>query len=322
MPPLHDIFYQIKGPAVGDVLANFVERFNGAGIRYADVTEDVVPPFVAADIPQVPDGLEVQVLRTIASKTYTPTPEGDRGIRELYFNALQTAGKGDLVYIENQYFFDHGIISEIHEAAERGAKIIALLSWKPDEGTTLGEVECVPEKIAHFQDESRLVAGHKNVLILTLGNHCPDPTTGGKTIYSETYIHSKTLAVIGRDSAVMSGGSANIAFTSMWFHSEMNIAFIDVARIKAWAAQLWSEHLNVPVEQATRLLANPEETFEFFRGQAIGNKAALVKGLIPEGCVYDRAGITFPSRKLDGINVLPVVEPETAAAKATTATGQ
>ena len=33
-PPLHDIFYRIKGPAVGDVLANFVERYNGATIPY------------------------------------------------------------------------------------------------------------------------------------------------------------------------------------------------------------------------------------------------------------------------------------------------
>ena len=37
-PPLHDIFYRIKGPAVGDVLANFVERYNGASIPHADVT--------------------------------------------------------------------------------------------------------------------------------------------------------------------------------------------------------------------------------------------------------------------------------------------
>ena len=34
VPPLHDIFYKIKGPAAGDVLANFVERFNGASIRF------------------------------------------------------------------------------------------------------------------------------------------------------------------------------------------------------------------------------------------------------------------------------------------------
>ena len=47
----------------------------------------------------------------------------------------------------------------------------------------------------------------------------------------------------------MTGGSANIAFTSMWFHSEMNIAFTDIGRIKDWVAQLWSEHLGFRVER-------------------------------------------------------------------------
>ena len=41
-PPLHDIFYRIKGPAVADVFANFVERYNGASIPYKGVTTDVV----------------------------------------------------------------------------------------------------------------------------------------------------------------------------------------------------------------------------------------------------------------------------------------
>ena len=231
-PPLHDIFYQFKGPAAGDVMENFVERYNGASIRHADVTTDVVAPVTADQIPQVTNGIEIQVLRTIAPKTYPTTQDGDRGIRELYFNALGAAGEGDLIYIENQYFFDHGVISEIHEAAERGAKIIAILTWKPDEGTSVGEVEGALERIANFQEESRLVAGHRNVVLLTLGNSRPDPRATGKIIYSETYIHSKTLAVFGRDWAVMTGGSANIAFTSMWFHSEMNVAFTDKPRIK------------------------------------------------------------------------------------------
>ena len=65
-PPLHDIFYRIKGPAVADVIANFVERYNGASIPHADVTSDAVPPVTADQIPQVPNGIEVQVLRTIA----------------------------------------------------------------------------------------------------------------------------------------------------------------------------------------------------------------------------------------------------------------
>jgi phosphatidylserine/phosphatidylglycerophosphate/cardiolipin synthase-like enzyme len=68
-PPLHDIFYRIKGPAVGDVIANFVERYNGASNRYTNVTSDTVAPVTTDRIPQVPNGIEVQVLRTIARDT-------------------------------------------------------------------------------------------------------------------------------------------------------------------------------------------------------------------------------------------------------------
>jgi phosphatidylserine/phosphatidylglycerophosphate/cardiolipin synthase-like enzyme len=313
VPPLHDIFYRIKGQASGDVLANFVERYNGASIRHAEVTQDVISPFTVDQIPQVPNGIEVQVLRTIAPKTYTGTESGDRGIRELYLNAIHNAKEGDLVYIEDQYFFDHGIISEIHEAAERGAKIIAILSWKPDEGTSVGEVEAVLEEIAHFQDEGRLVAGHRNVAILTLGNRRTDPRTPGRLIYSETYIHSKTLAVVGHDCAVMTGGSANIAFTSMWFHSEMNIACTDYALIKDWVGQLWSEHLCISIAEASRLLSSPNEAFDFFKEQAQRNLQAMNDGLLPDGCVYPREGTIFPSRELDGINLTSVIVPERQA---------
>ena len=301
--PLHDIFYRIKGPAVGDVLANFVERFNGASIPHSDATTNAVPPVNASQISPLPDGIELQVVRTIAPKTYATLPDGDRGIRELYFNALRNAGDGDLVYIENQYFFDHGIISEIHEAAERGAKVILVLSWKPDEGTLLGDVEDVLEKIANYQEEGRLVSEHRNVAILTLGNSRPGPRMAGRIIYSETYIHSKTLAVIGRDWAIMTGGSANIAFTSMWFHSEMNVAFADRSRVVNWVAQLWSEHLKASLDTANALIAKPGDALNFFREQATRNKAAMDKGLKPEGCVYYRADTNFPPRAFAGIDI-------------------
>jgi len=62
-------------------------------------------------------------VRTIAIKTYLSTNHGDQGIRELYLNMLIAAEEGGLVYIENQYYFDQWIVSEAHEAAERGAKI-------------------------------------------------------------------------------------------------------------------------------------------------------------------------------------------------------
>ena len=303
VPPLHDLFYQIKGPAVADVIANFVERYNGATIKYPDATKNAVVPLTACQIPPLPNGIEVQVLRTIAPDTYSTTSGGDRGIRELYFNALQQAGEGSLVFIENQYFFDHGIVSEIHEAAERGAKIIALLESSPDAGTIQGPIESVFENILKYQDVFPLVAGHDNVTLLTLGNCRPDPRLPGKFIFSETYIHSKTMAVINPGNCVMTGGSANIAFTSMWFHSEMNIAFTDSERVQDWVTQLWSEHLQIPIDKAQQLLQSPAEAFDFFNQQADDNKAAMVNGSMPVGRVYPWEDTDFPARTFDGIDL-------------------
>jgi phosphatidylserine/phosphatidylglycerophosphate/cardiolipin synthase-like enzyme len=302
-PPLHDIFYRIKGPAVADVLSNFVERYNGANIPYTGLTSDAEELVTWNQILEVADGIEVQVLRTIAPNTYPALPRGDQGIREFYLKALKNAGAGSLVYIENQYFFDHGIISEIHEAAERGARIIALLTWRPDEGLLTGKVEKVLENIAHYKEMFPLVAGHLNVVLLTLGNCRPDPRSQREFILSETYIHSKTMAVITPDWAVITGGSANIAFTSMWFHSEMNIAFVDTNLIKNWVAQLWSEHLEISVVDAMWYLERPDDAFTFFRLQAENNLKALNNKQVPEGRVYDWKNTTFPPRDLTSINL-------------------
>ena len=301
-PPLHDIFYRIKGPAVADVHANFVERYNGASIPCREVTSDVVSTVNAEQIPPVADGVEVQVVRTIAPGAYPAIPDGDRGIRELYLNMLGAAGQGSLIYIENQYFFDHGIISEIHEAAERGAKIIVILTSEPDKGTLVGEAESVLEEIAHYQVEHQSVTSHRNVALLTLGNSRADPRSSGTIINSETYVHSKNMAVFGGDWARMTGGSANIAFTSMWFHSEMNIAFADIALITNYVAWLWSEHLQVSVEKAMELIEKPEDALTFFKSQAILNRDAWEKGQVPQGRVYEW-GTEFPRRDLDGIDL-------------------
>jgi phosphatidylserine/phosphatidylglycerophosphate/cardiolipin synthase-like enzyme len=303
VPPLHDIFYRISGPAVADVMANFIERYNGASIGHPDVTANAIVRRTAEQISPVPNGIEVQVLRTIAPGTYSETKGGDRGIRELYFNALQLAGQGSVVYIENQYFFDHGIVTEIHEAAERGAKIIALLESKPDAGSMLGTVESAMENILKYNDILPAVKGHANVALLTLGNCRSVPGTPVKLIYSEIYIHSKTMAIWGPDGCVMTGGSANIAFTSMWFHSEMNIAFSDAERIQSWVAQLWAEHLQIPVDDARQLMTKPDDAFALFKQKAANNLQAMANGLMPVGRVFPWDGIDFPPRKLDGINL-------------------
>lgn len=310
-PPLHDIFYKIKGPAVFDVLSNFIERFNGASIPYSSVTFDVVPPVTIDQIPAIPDGIEAQVVRTIAPDTYPSLPDGDQGIRELYFNMLGAAGDGSLVYIENQYFFDHGVVAEIREAAERGAKVIVVLTSKPDEGMLQGRVESILEEHYQYGESLPLKSGHENVGFFTLGNHKYNPQDPDKLIVSETYIHSKNMAVIGADWAIMTGGSANIAFTSMWFHSEMNVVFTDITRIKSWVAKLWSEHLSISIQEASELIQKPDDALAFFRAQAASNTTALTNGKEPKGRIYQKDGTDFPARDLTGINLDNVNEAST-----------
>jgi phosphatidylserine/phosphatidylglycerophosphate/cardiolipin synthase-like enzyme len=152
-------------------------------------------------------------------------------------------------------------------------------------------------------------AGHDNVGLFTLGNHRPDPRDPKKLIISETYIHSKNMAVIGDEWAIMTGGSANIAFTSTWFHSEMNIAFNDITRIKNWVAQLWKEHLGITIEDAIALIDNPDEALNTFKKQAEWNTATLTNGEKPVGRVYGKEGTVFPERDLKGIDLRTVVEP-------------
>ena len=109
----------------------------------------------------------------------------------------------------------------------------------------------------------------------------------------------------------MTGGSANIAFTSMWFHSEMNVALTDVERIRNWVAQLWSEHLQIPLDDAVQLLAKPDDAFALFKQQADDNKNAMAGGFMPQSRVFPWQDINFPPRHFDGI----VLDSATSATK-------
>lgn len=299
VPPLHDIFYKIVGPSAGDVIANFVERYNGASEPHKEETSDAKAPVAAEEIAEVEGGVSAQILRTIAPHKYKTSKKGDTGIKEMYLNALNAAARGSIIYIENQYFFDHVIIDAIREAAERGAKIICLLTSKPDEGTPQGYVEQLMEWIAKGESKLPGVVGHQNVAVLTLGNSRPDPDDPAKTMASETYIHSKNLFVLNDSWAAATGGSANIAFTSMLFHAEMNVAVDDPAKAREWVVRLWSEHLGISTEKARELARDPDAALAFFKSRAAEDVEALDKGLAPPSRVYPW-GTKFPDRHIDG----------------------
>ena len=111
--PLHDAFTAFTGPAVTDVEANFVERWNGASDR---PSPDSLQANLAAADPSATT--RIQVVRTIAKNTYPQSAAGERSIREAMLNLIR--GAKESIYFENQYFFDDDVVAR--HARRWGAK--------------------------------------------------------------------------------------------------------------------------------------------------------------------------------------------------------
>ncbi len=226
--PLHDMFCRFAGPAVGDVEANFVERWNGA-TRKEDAPD-------LSDIPggaQPPSGTQIQVLRTIAPHTYPHTAAGEQSIEEAIVNALR--GAKSSVYFENQYFFDPDVVGALRSAAMRGVRIVGLLTRAPDAGQLMGRVEHVLELPAVQTFQWTLGDPHIKEQVQLYS-----PYTEGSAPNKDIYVHAKVMIVDDRYVIV---GSANISFTSMDFHSEMCVLVDDARRALALRRRLFAEHL-------------------------------------------------------------------------------
>jgi phosphatidylserine/phosphatidylglycerophosphate/cardiolipin synthase-like enzyme len=228
VPPLHDVFARFTGAAVSDVEANFVERWNGATNRRgaADLS-------LASVATTATGSTKIQIVRTIAPHTYPHTANGERSIKEAMLNLLRGADRS--VYFENQYFFDDDVVAATRAAGERGVRIVGLLCAHPDAGQTVGVLE------SFLDDRS------ESVLQWTKFNpalaervQLYSPVTEGVVDARDIYVHSKTMIV---DDRYVLTGSANIAFTSMDFHSEMCVLVEDAGEALDLRRRLWAEHL-------------------------------------------------------------------------------
>jgi phosphatidylserine/phosphatidylglycerophosphate/cardiolipin synthase-like enzyme len=265
--PLHDVFARLTGPAVGDVEANFVERWNGASFRHGD---DLV---AAMPTDPSPAGSTVQIVRTIAPHTYPHTAAGETSIKETMINVLRGATRS--VYFENQYFFDDDIVAALRAAGERGVRIVGLLARRPDAGQFVGVIEHLLE--GHWQSAFQWT--HLNPMLRQqIQLYCPVTSDGVKC--KDIYVHSKTMIVDDRYVIV---GSANISFTSLDFHSEMCVLAEDAARALALRKRLWAEHLccapgEIPddFESGANVWRDHGE-----RNQAARGKSALASRVLP-----------------------------------------
>jgi phosphatidylserine/phosphatidylglycerophosphate/cardiolipin synthase-like enzyme len=260
--PLHDLFSRFVGPAVADVEANFVERYNGATVRSG--------PDLPVGSPPVGDGsgTRLQVLRTIAPHTYAGCSAGEESIKAGMLNAIGAAQSS--IYFENQYFFDDDVVSALRAAGERGVRVVGLLTRKPDAGQLVGHLESLLED----GEESRFQwTGFNPILKQRIQLYTPYTSDGATQ--KDIYVHSKTMIV---DDRWVITGSANISFTSLDFHSEMSILVEHEAQARALRMRLWAEHL---CSAPAQLPADFEAGADLWKSAGDRNLLLLGKAQLP-----------------------------------------
>ena len=265
--PLHDAFTAFTGPAVTDVEANFVERWNGASDRHSP---DSLQANLAAADPSATT--RIQVVRTIAKNTYPQSAAGERSIREAMLNLVDGAARS--IYFENQYFFDDDVVARLHAAGERRVRVVGLLCRHPDAGQAVGVLETFLD--AGF--ESKLEwASFNPALRQYVQLYSPRTTDLPR---KDIYVHAKLMIV---DDRYLLLGSANIAFTSLDFHSEMCTLVDSSEKAIALRRTLFAEHLCISSEAVP---ASFEDGAQLFAEQAALNQELADAGKAPLGRVY------------------------------------
>jgi len=219
----HDVATRIEGPAVADVAEHFA-------MRWHEVTgERLAAPTVAPEAGDV----ELQIVRTVPEKIYTATPKGDFGILESYVRALRGARK--LVYLENQFLWSPEIAAILAEKLANPPspdfRVLAVLPVRPNTGVddtrgVLGEL---------LEADAGAGRVFSSAIFARAGDRA-DPV----------YVHAKVAIV---DDAWLTIGSANLNEHSLFNDTEMNVVTHDPALARGTRLRLWSEHLELPVDQ-------------------------------------------------------------------------
>jgi phosphatidylserine/phosphatidylglycerophosphate/cardiolipin synthase-like enzyme len=272
--PLHDMFSKFAGPAVADVEANFIERWNGASqkAKAPDLQVGVVPPAVTT-------GKTIQVVRTIAPHTYPHTANGEESIKQVMLNAIHTARES--VYFENQYFFDADIVAALRQAAVRGVRIVGLLARAPDAGGFLGHVEHMLELPGLRTFQWTIDDPHIRQVVQIYS-----PYTEGPAPNKDIYVHAKDMIVDDRYIIV---GSANISFTSLEFHSEMAVLVDDALGAPLLRRRLFAEHLCLAMDQVPVAFAPGAELWRQHGSQnqkALAAQQPLPSRVVPMSANY------------------------------------
>ena len=219
----HDAAARIEGPAVADVAEHFRMRWREVnGEQLAPVS----PPERAGDV-------ELQIVRTVPERVYTAVPRGDFRILESYTRAIRSAQQ--FIYLENQFLWSPEIARLLREKLVNPPtpdfRVLMVLPSSPKSGNddTRG---VLAELIDADGDNGRILA-------------CALSARSGSRA-DPIYVHAK-VAII--DDRWLTLGSANLNEHSLFNDTEMNIVAHAPELALRTRQRLWSEHLELPVDQ-------------------------------------------------------------------------
>ena len=281
--PWHDAALEIRGPAVGDVLRTFVERWDDptpldrrTPLRRLEQKRAHMPAHPAALPEHFPDPPvagphAVQVLRTYGAQRpiYPYAPKGERSIARAYEKAFALAES--LIYVEDQYLWSALVARGIAKALTRNPRLemIVVVPRYPDAD---GPISGPPNRLGQIRALDILRdAGGDRVGIFDIENAAGTPI----------YVHAKVCVV---DDVWFTVGSDNFNRRSWTNDSEITCAVIDetidgrVPRdpnasgdearrlARDLRLELWSEHLGLDQDD-TRLL-DPSDGLALWRQTA------------------------------------------------------
>jgi phosphatidylserine/phosphatidylglycerophosphate/cardiolipin synthase-like enzyme len=268
----HDAACLLRGPAVADVAAHFVQRWH-------DVTGDTLPE--PSPSPQAGD-VEVHVVRTVPEHIYETVHHGDFRILESYVRALRSAQR--LVYLENQFLWSSEIVQilldKVAHPPSDDFRLVLVLPANPNDGRddTRGQLA---DLIEADDGAGRVLA----CTLRALGERGPCPV----------YVHAKIGVV---DDCWLTLGSANLNEHSLFNDTEMNVVTCDAQLAQATRVRLWAEHLERPRDEVSADAARVVD--EIWKPIAEEQYERRQAGLPPTHRLCLLPGVSRRSRRLLG----------------------
>ncbi|HWE63582.1 MAG TPA: phospholipase D family protein [Chloroflexota bacterium] len=255
-PNWHDAQVRIEGEAVADVEHNFRQRWRA--VTGDDTLPHQDPQHEAAW------HTPVQIVRTIARRTYKELPHGEYGIHHAYTRTLRAARR--LIYLENQYLWSPEVLAALVAAMntphEEPFRIVIVLPASAYDG-----------KFDNDQHVKELLAQDAGRGIVSV--YCPyawGPSAGTHAFhYHPIYVHAKVAIV---DDEWLIVGSANLNDRGLITDSEICTLIHDQDLARDLRLDLWAEHLGMTRDRVAG--ADVVELIDReWTGRAADNKAAI-----------------------------------------------